>query len=230
MTYLDIPPRFQRNSPNVLALGVENTGAMLIERGNHLLGWLDLSGRDVLDVGCGVRFAQTIVNRAMPIGSYTGVDIDEPLIAYLATHVKDPRFSFHHWNVHNAMYHAAGEKLTAASRLPFSRDRRFDLIWMYSVLTHNDPQDAEHLLRILRGHVRRGGALVFSAFIDNGIDTFEDRVKGHPLLNVFYNERFLRGIAARTGWRVETRFDRWKDVVMQNLFVCRPKFRWWRWT
>jgi SAM-dependent methyltransferase len=229
VTRLDIPSEFQRNSPSVLALGVEHTGSMLIDRGNALLGWRDLSGKDLLDIGCGVRFTQTLINRDMPIGSYTGVDVDAPLIAYLTDHVKDNRFAFHHWDIHNAMYHTAGEKLTAATRLPFARARKFDIVWLYSVITHSYPQDTGFLLRILRRHIKKGGALVFSAFIDDTIDTFDDRIKDQPLLNAFYNEKFLRRIVSQAGWRVDVRFDEWPDVVMQNLFVCRPAFRWWRW-
>ena len=71
MTHIEIPSQFQRNSPNVLALGVENTGSTLINRGNELLGCSDLSGKDVLDIGCGSRFTQTIINRDLPIKSYT---------------------------------------------------------------------------------------------------------------------------------------------------------------
>lgn len=227
MKTLEIPSELQRNSPRVLALGVERTGSAIIARGNELLGLPDLSGRDVLDVGCGVRFTQTIVNLDLPIGSYTGVDVDEPVISYLQTHVRDDRFAFRRWNVRNAMYNPSGEELTRRTRLPVPRGKRFDVIWMYSVITHTYPRDAECLLRVLRRHVKRGGGLLFSAFLDDGVDGFEDRVKEHPLLNAFYDERLLRRIASRAGWRVETIYDGWTDAVTQNLLVCRPKARWW---
>jgi SAM-dependent methyltransferase len=224
MTHIEVPTEFHRNSANVLALGVEHTGSILLNTGNALLGLPDLSGRDVLDVGCGVRFTQTIINRDLPVGSYTGIDVYEPMTTYLSDHVRDSRFSFHAWNVYNERYNTAGEKLTKRTRLPVPHGKKFDVIWMYSVITHNDPHDTECLLRILRRHVKRGGGLLFSAFVDNAIDDFEDRVKDQPLLNAYYNEAYLRRIASKAGWRVERRYDEWEDVVMQNLFVCRPKW------
>ena len=222
MTHLEVPAQFQRNSPRVLALGVEHTGALLLERGNALLGWPDLSGRDVLDIGCGSRFTQTIINRGLAVGSYTGIDVDGPLIGYLSSHVGDSRFAFHRWDVHNVMYNPGGAPLTSSTRLPIADGRTFDLTWMYSVVTHTYPHDAASLFRICRRHVKPGGALVFSAFIDNGIESFDDRVKDQPLLMAFYNEAFLAQIVADAGWRIDVRFNGWSEVVMQDLFVCRP--------
>jgi len=229
MTHIDIPAQFQRNSAKVLALGLEKTGCLLLDRANALLGWPDLAGKDLLDVGCGVRFTQTIINRGLAIGSYTGVEIDAPLVQYLSENVADSRFAFHHWNVHNAMYNPGGEKLTPATRPPFARTQRFDAIWLYSVLTHTCPQDTACLLRILRRHVKRDGALLFSAFVDDAVETFEDRLKDQPLMNAFYGEKYLRRLAQDAGWHVQTRFDGWTDIAMQTLFVCRPRVRLWPW-
>ena len=47
---------------------------LVVER----LGLRDLSESDVLDVGCRVRFTQAIINRDIPILSYTGVDVHRP--------------------------------------------------------------------------------------------------------------------------------------------------------
>jgi SAM-dependent methyltransferase len=221
-THIEIPTQFHRNSPNVLALGVENTGSTLINCGNELLGCSDLSGKDVLDIGCGARFTQTIINRELPIRSYAGIDIYEPLISWLSNNVQDSRFSFHYWHIYNAMYNTMGDKLTERARLPLPQDRKFDVIWMYSVITHTYPEDTECLLHILRRYIRQGGGLLFSAFIDNNIGAFEDRIKDQPLLNAYYNEGFLRQLVSRTGWQVESLYDKWADAVSQNLFLCRP--------
>lgn len=222
---LEIPTELQRNSPNVLAIGVEETGAAILDRGNRLLGWSDLAGRDVLDVGCGVRFTQTILNRALPVGSYTGVDVDAPLISYLTEHVDDRRFAFRHWNVSNAMYNPKGEPLETRPRLPVPRRARYDVIWMYSVITHTAPRDAEALFALARRHVKRGGGMLFSAFVDEAVETFEDRVPERPLLNAYYGEAYLRRLVSRAAWRVDARYDGWQDGVTQNLFVCRPVSR-----
>jgi SAM-dependent methyltransferase len=227
MTRIEIPSQFNRNSSNVLALGVENTGSTLINCGNELLGCSDLSSKDVLDIGCGARFTQTIINLDLPIKSYTGIDIDEPLISYLSNNIQDSRFSFHYWHVYNEMYNKKGEKLTRRSRLPLPQDKKFDVIWMYSVITHNYPSDTECLFYILRRFIKKDGGLLFSALIDNNIDTFEDRLKNQPLVNAYYNERFLKQIISKTGWQVVSVYDKRPDTVMQKLFFCKPKYRFW---
>lgn len=229
MSHIEIPPQFQRNSAKVLALGLERTGCLLLDRANALLGWPDLAGKDLLDVGCGVRFTQTLINRDLAFGSYTGIEIDAPLVQFLSEHVADSRFAFHHWDVHNAMYNPGGEKLGTSTPPPFARGRRFDAIWLYSVLTHTAPHDTACLLRIFRRHVKKDGALIFSAFVDDSIDSFDDRLKEQPLMNAFYSEKYLRRLAHDAGWRVQSRFDGWTEIAMQTLFVCRPRRRWWPW-
>jgi len=227
MTYIEIPSQFNRNAPSVQALGVENTGSTLINYASDLLGYSDLSSKDVLDIGCGVRFTQTIINRDIPIKSYTGIDIDEPLINYLAGNVQDTRFSFHYWHTYNEMYNATGEKLTKRSKLPLPQDKKFDVIWMFSVITHNNPTDTECLLYILRKYIKKDGRLLFSAFIDNNIATFEDRIKDQPLLTAYYNENFMRQIISRTGWQVKSAHDKNPDKAIMNHFVCSPKYHFW---
>ena len=226
MTHIEIPTQFQRNSPNVLALGVENTGSTIINYGNELLG-SDLSDKDVLDIGCGVRFTQTIINRDIPIGSYTGVDIDRALIDYLATNIQDSRFSFYFWHIHNEQYNPAGKKLTKRTRLPLPQAKQFDVIWMYSVITHNYPSDTECLLHILRKrYIRKDGGLLFSALIDNSLD--KNQLKNQPPSGVYYNEKHLRQIISKTGWQLESISNKRSDAVMQTLFLCRPKSHFWQ--
>lgn len=227
MSHLDVPGEFNRNAPSVQALGAENTGSILIEYACNLLGYSDLSDKEVLDVGCGVRFTQTIINRDIPIRSYTGVDVDQPLISYLQNNVRDDRFGFHYWHIYNEKYNPNGKPLTRKTELPFSQDKKFDAIWMFSVITHNNPADTANLLYAVRKYVRRNGFLLFSAFIDNQIPTFEDRLKEAPLTLAYYNEGFLRRIIARNGWRVKSAHDKDLDKSIMNHFVCIPKYRFW---
>jgi len=73
---LDIPAHLHRNSPTVAVDGYEETGSFLIELATQRLGLDTLADSEVLDIGCGVRFAQTIVNRRIPIKRYTGIEVD----------------------------------------------------------------------------------------------------------------------------------------------------------
>jgi hypothetical protein len=74
---LVIPARFNKNHPEVVARGAPaDTGAWLIQYMCDRIGITDLGHCDVLDLGCGCRFADAIVNRQLPMKSYVGVDVD----------------------------------------------------------------------------------------------------------------------------------------------------------
>jgi SAM-dependent methyltransferase len=217
---LIIPDELHRNAPDVHASGPENTGTILMNLVVERLGLKDLSEIDVLDVGCGVRFTQAIINRDIPIKSYTGVDVHRPLIEFLQREVDDPRFSFAYWDAQNAKYNPEGVKITPESRLPV--EGRFDLIWLFSVFTHLDPPDANAMLAILRRHVRPGGALFFSAFLDDTIDSFEDRIPEHPLSHPCYAERYLRELIEANGWSVASVSPPSREHFIQHHLVCYP--------
>ena len=215
-----VPDELHRNAPDVHARGPENTGSTLIQLVLRQLGLKDLSQSDVLDVGCGVRFTQAIINRAIPIKSYTGVDVHGPLIEYLKKEVDDHRFSFAHWNAENGRYNPAGVQITPESRLPV--EGTFDVIWLFSVFTHLEPSDANALLGILRRYVQPAGALFFSAFLDNTIESFEAKVPERPLDHPCYSERYLRELVVGNGWRVVSVSDPSPENFIQHHLVCRP--------
>ncbi len=179
-----------------------------------------LGESDVLDVGCGVRFTQAIINRGIPIRSYTGIDVFRPLIEHLQREVDDPRFSFAHWDAQNAKYNPGGVKITAISQLPVQGD--FDLIWLFSVFTHLYPSDANALLAILRRHIRPGGGLFFSAFLDDTVDSFEDKLPDQPLAHPCYSERYLKELVVANGWRISSVSPPSPKHFIQHYFVCYP--------
>ncbi len=73
---LKVPERLNRNHPSVRAKGdPADTGLMLINYMCERVGIDSLAGLDVLDLGCGVRFSQSTINRNVPIGSYTGLEV-----------------------------------------------------------------------------------------------------------------------------------------------------------
>ncbi len=60
------------------------------------MGRPDLGGRDLLDVGCGVRFTQTLINRSLAFRSYAGIEVSLPIVQWLKENVesRDERFRF----------------------------------------------------------------------------------------------------------------------------------------
>jgi 2-polyprenyl-3-methyl-5-hydroxy-6-metoxy-1,4-benzoquinol methylase len=221
LTRLEVPAHLHRNASRVVAAGYEHSGETLINLATRLAGIADLSDIDVLDMGCGVRHTMTIINRGIPIKSYTGVEVNRPIVDFLKEHVEahDPRFRFFHWDVRNDLYNPEGPSLQSHGALPASD--RFDLIWLFSVFTHLDPHDSEVMLRLLRRHIRGNGKLFFSAFIDEELDGFEDRDRV-PLVNAYYGRRFMDALIAKCGWKIEYFGVRDPKYFIQHHYLCSP--------
>jgi SAM-dependent methyltransferase len=130
----------------------------------HTLGREDLSGVDLLDVGCGTKLAETLLNNSMAIGSYVGIDVSADLIDWLQANVSDPRFEFHRLDAHNARYNPEGTDLATFKLLPVG-ERRFDMICLFSVFTHLAPHDYVAMLRLLRRHAKPDARLLFSLYL-----------------------------------------------------------------
>jgi len=164
-----------------------------IESGLHLIqliarkfGIPDLANSSVLDIGCGCKLVQAILEHDVPIGRYVGVDVFPDLIAFLQAKVADPRFTFHVQNTHNEMYNPAGEPLSADTRLPVA-ESSFDIICLFSVFTHLAPHDYVAMLHMLRRYIKPDGKLIFSLFVHETtrdglgfIDTIDRAWKARP--------------------------------------------------
>jgi SAM-dependent methyltransferase len=125
----------------------------------------DLDCVHVLDIGCGVKLTQALVNDGLPIGSYTGIDVSAPVIGFLRSSVEDPRFTFHHVDFHNARYNPTGLEMTPDAVLPVER-ADFDLICAFSLVTHLAPDDTKSILAISARYAHDRTRLVFTAFLD----------------------------------------------------------------
>jgi SAM-dependent methyltransferase len=216
---LSVPEELNRNSAEVHAQGPENTGSEIIALVAETLDLPSLAECDILDVGCGVRFTQAIINRDIPIGSYTGIDVYKPVIDFLQAEVSDPRFKFAWWNVQNDQYNPAGMPIENQQGLPVAG--QFDIIWLFSVFTHLFPGDSLTLLKLMRNYVRDDGALVFTAFVVDDIPEFENRL---PLPEIYacYGEAYMKSLLKAAGWRLESLQPPNIARHVQNLLVCRP--------
>jgi 2-polyprenyl-3-methyl-5-hydroxy-6-metoxy-1,4-benzoquinol methylase len=217
---LNVPKELQRNHPNVVAAGVEETGEVLLSNMARRIGRSDLGGLDLLDVGCGVRFTQTLINRHLAINSYTGIDVYQPIVRWLKENVEsnDERFHFFHWNVHNAMYNKQAPPMSTYEALPVKGS--YDVIMGFSLFTHLAPADASQMLRLMRKVVRADGFLFFSAFCSESLDTFEDRVPEKPLLNAYYNPSYLEQLVKTEGWKIVSHEG--PAAYIHDSFLCRP--------
>jgi SAM-dependent methyltransferase len=161
---LPVPPELQRGTHKSRDAWIASgrfAAALLAETVQRP----DLSGVDVLDVGCGTKIVKTIIDDGLPVGRYVGVDVASEVIEWLDANVVDPRFEFHHFAARNDLYNPTGPSLSEVDRLPVGNDT-FDLICLFSVFTHLAPDDYVEMLRLTRQHIRPDGLLLFSVFID----------------------------------------------------------------
>ena len=79
------------------------------------------------------------------------------------------------------------------------------------------------MLKTLRKHIRDDGKLFFSAFIEEQLDGFDDRVKEHPLRKAYYGKDYMMSLIEEAGWRIEAFYDMDPDRYIREYFVCSPE-------
>jgi hypothetical protein len=209
-----ISPPFNFNHADVSKFSPEVTGRIAINSMCERLGWSSLSGRRLLDFGCGVRFATTIINLEMEIDLYAGVDTNATPISWLLENVHDTRLQFHHLNMRSAMYNPAGV-IPSVETLELMQLRNFDAACMFSVITHQEPDEAELIFAMLH---RCAPRLYLTALIDDGIQGYvEQDPQNIGLLSTYSTER-LKEMLSRSGWAVESIFP--PGFFQQTAFIC----------
>jgi SAM-dependent methyltransferase len=218
---LRVPDQFNRNSAKVTALmPPEQSGKWLLNRMKEHLGLRSGAKLALLDFGCGVRFSQAIINLQLPIREYAGVDCFRDMVDFLRANVSDRRFRYHFLDARHPSYHPRGTPLGPDTRLPFP-ERHYDVASMFSVITHQHPDDAGHIFALLRRHVRPSGHLFFTCFLDEKLESFEDRSPARDGGMVFYQPEFLGKIVRRSGWQIAARFPA-EAPIIGDSFACRP--------
>ncbi|WP_342128569.1 class I SAM-dependent methyltransferase [Hydrogenophaga sp. OTU3427] len=218
---LAVPEKFNRNSSKVASLMTpEQSGQFLLQLMQLRLGLRDYTEQAVLDFGCGVRFSQAILNLKLPFGQYVGVDCFSDMIEFLRAHVKDPRFSYHLLDVRHPLYNPDGGTLLDAQTVLPLPQKHFDIAAMFSVLTHQHPDDAKHILALLRRYVKPTGRLFLTCFLDEGIASFEDRSPRRNGGMCFYHPAFLTQLLADSGWRPSARYAADAPLIGDS-FVCQ---------
>lgn len=214
-----VEPPFDFNAEDVSAYLVEVSGYRLIRSLERRLGWPSLAGKRLLDFGCGVRFVRTIVNLGLEIGHYAGIDTNAAPIAWLQENVADPRFSFMHLDMQNEMYNVIGRSDNDANSVAQRGLTGFDAACMFSVITHQKPADAELIFAMLSRCVVSGGYLYFTAFADEGVDTYTEHDPAKTCHMSTYHPASLISMVARAGWSVADVYR--PSGFQQTAFVCR---------
>jgi SAM-dependent methyltransferase len=125
------------------------------------------AGHDVLEVGCGVgRDAIPLARVLGEGGSYVGVDVSGPSIAWCREHItaRHPNFGFAHLDIRSEFYNPQGSQAGHEISLPVASSS-IDRIILQSVFTHMFEPDITHFLREFRRVLRRHGRVFASFFV-----------------------------------------------------------------
>ena len=246
---LDVPLRFTRSA--VVDKDWSRASALWqLDFVCGLLGLPDLASTSVLDMGCGIKMSETILNEGIAIKRYVGVDVFEEMITYLLANVDDPRFEYHHVSLYNELYNPTGPRLADTTALPVHET--FDLIWLFSVFTHLPPDDFRAMLQLLRPYVRDAGRLFFTLYIneetegghgfvdslakrlqanpellerrrrpiDEAVPPYHDVSPDHPLRTALYSREHAMELIDGTGWRPLLVLD--PGPYIQHSILCEP--------
>jgi hypothetical protein len=215
-TFID--PPFQLNAANVALYPPEVSGHHLLRSMTRRLGWDSLSGKRIFDFGCGVRFARAIVNLGLDIGLYVGADVNRDAIAWLKANVADERLTFLHVNDYNPLYNPGGNPAEDYAGLRLFSDRRFDVACMFSVITHQRPDEARRTFVLLHDLMKGIGFLYFTASLDTRFADYGEAAE-QICLNSTYNPTFLTALCRDCGWTVERLYM--PAPLQQYAMVCR---------
>jgi hypothetical protein len=105
--------------------------------------------------------------------------------------------------------------------IPFA-DERFDAVCMFSVITHQAPDEATAILSLIRKSIITKH-LYFTAFIDEKLADYIEADPAHPLLLSTYNPGFMGSLLEKTGWRIERVYE--PSFPQQTAFVCSPLYK-----
>jgi 2-polyprenyl-3-methyl-5-hydroxy-6-metoxy-1,4-benzoquinol methylase len=217
--FVFIDPPFNFNADVVNKFAPEISGNFLLQNMCARLGWHNLSDKLLLDFGCGVRFARTIVNLGIDVGLYTGIDVNNECITWLQSHVEHPNMEFFHFDMSNALYCRNGRARDDVIFPKTNAHSHYDAACMFSVITHQVPDDAQSIFSLLHNAVRFGGQMYFTAFLDETIDEYAEGEPETLSLKCLYNPSFLRQIVESQGWVVENIFR--PTRFQQFGFCCR---------
>ena len=244
---LHVPDRLRKGARRSEERSIESAVWLIGHMCEHL-GLSDLGDTELLDYGCGVKFTQAILERDLPLRRYVGLDADGDMIAFLRENVSDPRFEYFHIDAQNDLYNPDGEPLSEKTVLPIE-GQTFDVICLFSVFTHLDPDDYRTLLKLLRRHAKPDGRLFYTLYIaeltpgGHGlIDAFARRMghegssegyrpataeeggfrdldPGRPLMWALFSEEYARELIEGTGWEVVELSQ--PEEYIQHHFVLR---------
>lgn len=125
----------------------------------------------VLDLGCGIGRAALPLTQFLSDGVYDGLDVARDGILWCQENIASryPNFRFHHADVYNNRYNAAGATRAEKYRLPFDDDQ-FDVVFAASLFTHMRPEEVQNYLKEIARVLNPSGTFWANWFmVDRGM-------------------------------------------------------------
>lgn len=161
--FMPVPPR------ELMLCGDGDFRAIGAEFLAHFIRRGSLSPEDrVLDLGCGVGRMALPLTQYLRGGTYLGLDVIAPAIAWCARTISPlyPAFSFAHLDVAHPLYNPGGAIDADAVSLPVP-DASVDFVALVSVLTHLDERALDRYAREIARVLSPGGRCFATAFLLN---------------------------------------------------------------
>jgi SAM-dependent methyltransferase len=140
-------------------------------------------GSTVLDIGCGCGRIAAPMTEYLKSGTYHGLDIVEPMIAWCRQHItsRHNNFHFRHANLTNTLYNSEGTPASAYV-FPFNNDT-FDVIFATSVFTHLVPNSAAQYARQIHRVLKPGGKALLTWYLLN--NNWREKIKSDQTISAF---------------------------------------------
>ena len=223
----DLPPLQLRRYVGPLR-SFESSGAEFV---NYLRLIARLKPHErILDIGCGCgQMALYLKDYLDENGSYVGVDIHGPSIAWCQKNIANRRsnFQFTHIDVRNLTYNPAGTHRAETYRLPYD-DSSFHVVLLKSVFTHMRPAEVSNYLGEVARLLNANGRCLATFFLLNdeqaalatdgantlpfeyGEGVWRYRYEHSPESAVAYDESFVMELLEQHGLVLqERRYGSW---------------------
>lgn len=161
--FMPVPP------PELMLCGDGDFRAIGAEFLLHFVRRGGLSPTDrVLDIGCGVGRMALPLTQYLDGGTYHGIDVIAPAIAWCTATITPvyPDFTFAHLDVAHPLYNPGGAVAADSVVLPVE-DGSADFVVLASVLTHLDEAMLSRYAREIRRVLAPGGRCFATAFLLN---------------------------------------------------------------
>ncbi len=187
----------------------------------------------ILDIGCGPgRLAIGLINNNALLSQYVGVDVNKNAIDWCKTNIskKNSKFNFIHLNKYNARYAKLNSK---KSMFDYSEidvfNKKYDLVYLYSVFSHLEPDDLIEYLNIFKNILNSSGVVYTTVFVGYEVNRYEEnpsnlsflKFKPQGRLHVcYYNKDYFETLVKNAGLKIlECSYNFQEENDGQMLYI-----------